>query len=139
VLALCEYGRIRYNDVMTKRILIVEDDPVLCEAYVRKFKQTSYEVDTAVNGTEAVEKIKKQAPDLVICDILMPEHDGWWVLEQFPKESRSFPIIMLTNLEDATTRDMCMKSADGYFVKRSMTLLSLIEMANTMLSKSAHQ
>jgi CheY-like chemotaxis protein len=114
----------------THTILIAEDDPVLREAYVRRFSRTSFKVMTAENGDQAVKMITKEVPDLLICDIMMPERDGIWVLEQFPKKTRAFPVIMLTNLEDDETLERCKKlGMDGYFVKRTMSLHSLVEMA----------
>lgn len=116
-------------------ILIAEDDPVLREAYTRKFSHTKCTLRTAENGEIAVRMIQEKAPSLLICDIMMPEHDGWWVLEHCTKKKRSFPVIMLTNLEDDDTSKRSAKLADGYFVKRTMTLESLVEMTKTLLSK----
>ncbi|MSR87504.1 response regulator [Candidatus Peribacteria bacterium] len=116
------------------KILIAEDDPVLREAYVRKFARSGYTIRTAENGDQASQMIKEEAPDLLVCDIMMPGHDGWWVLGQFPKGKRPFLVIMLTNLADTSTRDRSQKEADGYFVKKDMTLLTLVSMATSLLS-----
>jgi two-component system, sensor histidine kinase and response regulator len=118
-------------------ILIAEDDPVLREAYIRRFKLTDFVVSIAENGDMAAKMIRQRTPDLLICDIMMPVHDGIWVLQQFPKKSRTFPVIMLTNLADDETREKCKKlGMDDYFVKKDMSLHSLIEMAERLLKQS---
>ena len=119
----------------TATILIAEDDPVLREVYVRRFARTRFTIRTAENGDEAVMMLKKEKPDLFICDILMPKHNGDWVLEQFPKKDRAFKVIMLTNIEDKETQEKCKKlGVDGYLVKKNMSIHSLIDMAEQLLS-----
>lgn len=119
----------------TREILIAEDDPILREAYRRVFaSRTPFAIRTAENGEIAVEMIRQKAPDLLICDFMMPKRDGRWVLEQFPRDSREFPVIMLTNMEDPETRKICADlGMDGYLIKKDMTLHSLIEMSEKLL------
>lgn len=117
-------------------ILIAEDDPILREAYLRRFARTNFQVRTAENGHQAAEMIREKAPDVLICDIMMPVHDGVWVLEQFPKKSRKFPVIMLTNLGDDASREKCAKlGMDGYLIKKDMSLHLLVEMTENLLTK----
>ena len=116
-----------------KTILVAEDDPVLREAYGRAFAASGYKIRMAEDGEMAIQMIEEEAPDLLICDIMMPKKDGWAVLDSFPKGKRSFPIIMVTNLEDDKSRKKCKDLADGYFVKKDMTLHFLRTMAKTLL------
>lgn len=121
---------------MTGNILIAEDDAVLRSLYVKKFEIAGYSVRIAPDGEEAVKEIEKQAPDILILDIHMPKMDGFQVLERFPKANRKFPIILLTNFDQA---DFKIKAgqlgADDYFVKKDMTIRSLVEMVEKQLSK----
>ena len=118
-------------------ILIAEDDPILREAYMRRFALTDFVVSIAENGEQAAEMIRRQTPDLLICDIKMPVRDGMWVLEQFPKKSRNFSVIMLTNLGDEGTREKCKKlGTDDFFVKKDMSLHTLVEMAQRLLQET---
>jgi CheY-like chemotaxis protein len=122
-----------------RTILIAEDDPYLREAYLRRFARTSFSVRTAHDGEEAVAMIQEQTPDLLICDIMMPGKDGWWVLSQLPKKKRLFPVIMLTNLEDDETQEQCKRNAvDGYLVKKDMSLKTLVETAEHLLKEDSH-
>lgn len=124
--------------ISTFSILIAEDDPILREAYLRRFAHTSFRIRTAENGEQALAEITKEAPDLLICDIMMPVHDGVWVLEQLPKNKRTFPVIMLTNMEDDASHKQCKElGVDGYLIKKDMSLHTLVDMAEKLLNESA--
>jgi DNA-binding response OmpR family regulator len=110
-------------------ILIAEDDAVLRNLYVKKFSVEGYETRTASDGEEAVKLINQQKPDMLILDIHMPKMDGFQVLKEFPKASRGFPIIMLTNFDQPDFKLRAEElGADDYFVKKDMTIKSLVEM-----------
>lgn len=121
-------------------ILIAEDDPVLRNLYVKKFSIAGFATRTAANGNEALEEITKHHPDVLILDIHMPEMDGFHVLANFPEENRPFPIILLTNFDDEQTKNRGRElGADGYFVKKDMTIRKLLEMVNVVLEKNKSQ
>lgn len=123
----------------TFSILIAEDDPILREAYLRRFAHTTFRIRTAENGEQALAEITKETPDLLICDIMMPVHDGMWVLEQLPKNKRAFPVIMLTNMEDDASHKKCKElGVDGYLIKKDMSLHTLVDMTEKLLRESAH-
>ncbi len=115
---------------MTKgKIVIAEDDAVLRSLYVKKFSVEGYEVVTAEDGEQAVKTIQEQKPNMVILDIHMPKMDGFQVLQQFPKASRTFPVIMLTNFDQSDFKLKAMElGADDYFVKKDMTIKALVDM-----------
>jgi DNA-binding response OmpR family regulator len=120
----------------TYNILIAEDDTVLRDLYLRKFDKEVYDIRTASNGQEALALIQARKPDLLILDINMPVQDGFGVLEKLPKADRSFPVIILTNFADQANRDRGMGlGVDDYFVKKDMTIKTLIEMAGRLLQK----
>lgn len=115
-------------------ILIAEDDAVLREVYMKKFTLNGYTIRTAENGEEAVAEIQKKQPDILVLDINMPILDGFGVLERFPKDKRSFPVIMLTNFGDDKNKSRGMElGADDYFIKSEMTIRKLLEMVDTLL------
>lgn len=114
-------------------ILIAEDDAVLRNLYVKKFTMEGYQTRTAENGEEAIASIKAAQPDLLICDIHMPKVDGFQVLKEFPRASRSFPIIVLTNFDQGDFKLRAQElGADDYFVKKDMTIKSLVEMVEKL-------
>lgn len=120
--------------VSKKTILIADDDPYLRAAYERRLRKSSFLVHTVEDGEQALKFIEESPPDLFVCDIMMPKVDGWGVLTKLTKEKRTFPVIMLTNLEDDKTREKCKAlSVDGILIKKDMTLASLCMMVDDLL------
>jgi signal transduction histidine kinase/DNA-binding LacI/PurR family transcriptional regulator/DNA-binding response OmpR family regulator len=92
-----------------KKILVVDDEPSILEMHVRIVEAQSpeYRVLRARNGREALESIREKRPDLVLLDLMMPEMDGFQVLEAMREDeiSRSIPVIVLTG-QMLTEEDM---------------------------------
>ena len=125
-----------YNAPMSAGdILIVEDDAVLRNLYIKKFSVEGFTIRTAQNGEEALQEIQKQKPDVLILDIHMPVLDGFQVMEKLPKQERTYPVIMLTNFADDTTKARAQElGADDYFVKKDMTIRTLLEMVHRVMN-----
>lgn len=112
------------------KILIAEDEHFLVTALKDNFKAEGYEVETASNGEEAVAKIKKEMPNIVLLDLLMPKKDGFYVLQEIKKnpECRTIPIIVLSNFGgDAEIKRALEMGADDYFVKSQHPIEEVIE------------
>ncbi len=115
-------------------ILIGEDDPVLRNLYEKKFSIEGFTVRCASDGEEILRMLNEQAPGLLLLDIHMPKVDGFQVLSQFPKEKRPFRVIMLTNFDQAEFKLRALElGADDYFVKKDMTMRTLVEMVKRLL------
>jgi two-component system response regulator ChvI len=114
-------------------ILFAEDDPLLRNIYVKKFSLAGYDVRPASDGEEALKAITENPPDLAVLDISMPKMDGFQVLEHLPK-ARAFPVVLLTNfdLEEYRKRGKEL-GADDFFIKKDMTIRSLLEMVERLL------
>lgn len=82
---------------MANKILIIEDDKFLRELITKKISNEGFEIIEAVDGEQGIEKAKKEKPDLILLDIILPEIDGFEVLKQIKKISKS-PVIILSNL-----------------------------------------
>ncbi|MCK4752236.1 MAG: response regulator [Planctomycetes bacterium] len=80
------------------KILIVDDEPDYLSAVQYHLGWSNYEIITAVNGKEALEKAESEKPDLILLDTSMPVMDGHEVLEQLSKnpELKQIPVIMVT-------------------------------------------
>ena len=83
---------------MKKKILLIEDNADVRENAAEILSLAGYDVQTAVNGKSGVDMAQKDKPDLIICDIMMPELDGYGVLHILSKsaDTAGIPFIFLT-------------------------------------------
>jgi|HubBroStandDraft_4_1064222.scaffolds.fasta_scaffold81749_2 DNA-binding response OmpR family regulator len=105
-----------------KRILVVEDDPIGQKVVVDLLTAQRYRVSVARTGPEGVERAAIVRPDLVVCDVLLPQKSGFEVCFEIKRapETRDVPVIFMS----AVCRDTYAKyhasidlKAQGYFVK----------------------
>lgn len=84
-----------------KKILIIEDDASIVDSVAALLK-SSYDVDSAKNGNEGLEKVASYKPDLIILDLLMPERDGFDVAQRLKKDAatKKIPIIALSSFSE---------------------------------------
>ncbi|MBU1289726.1 response regulator [Patescibacteria group bacterium] len=119
-------------------VLIVEDDKFLRELLVRKLENTGFNVSFAVNGEEALKKIKEQMPQLILLDLVLPGIDGFEVLKQV-KENRQMDgiaIIILSNLGQQGEVERGIRlGADDYLIKAHFTPDEIIQKAKMILKK----
>lgn len=109
---------------IAKKLLIVEDDPMIASMYNTKFKTEGFEVFTAENGALGIEIAKKEKPDLIMLDVILPQLDGFSVLRELKKDNKtkSIPVIMLTNLGTEEDKKKGEKlGAVDYLVKANLT------------------
>ena len=99
------------------KILVIDDDPNICEAVRVYLANEGYEVITANDGYEGVASFKAYNPDLVLLDIMMPKKDGWQVCREI-REISSKPIIMVTAKGEVFDKVLGLElGADDFMVK----------------------
>ncbi|MFI8688197.1 response regulator transcription factor [Rossellomorea sp. NPDC077527] len=102
---------------MVKKVLLVDDEENIVDVCSRYLVREGFEVSTAFNGREALEKYRSFHPDIVVLDIMMPEMDGWQAAEKI-REDHDTPIIMLTALGQEKDRIYGLTiGADDYVTK----------------------
>lgn len=81
-----------------KRILLIDDETALVEMVKIRLEANNYEVITAYDGNEALDKARKEKPDLIILDLMLPKMDGYKVcrLLKFDEKYKQIPIILFT-------------------------------------------
>lgn len=100
-----------------KKILLLDDDVNINNLVSLYLNKEGYEVISAYRGDEAISEFKKQKPDLLILDVMIPVMDGWQVLAEIRKMSK-VPIIMLTAKDDTFDKIMGLElGADDYITK----------------------
>jgi DNA-binding response OmpR family regulator len=102
---------------MTEKILVVEDEPSLQETLSYNLTRQGYQVETAGDGQAALDAARRQAPDLVVLDIMLPVLDGFEVCRILRQEMNA-PILMLTARDDEIDRVIGLEmGADDYLTK----------------------
>jgi len=104
-------------EIYNEKILVVDDETSICQILETRLSIRGYKVILASNGEEALYMFKKENPNLVILDIMLPKIDGYEVCSEIRKKSQ-VPIIMLTALGDISDRVMGLElGADDYVMK----------------------
>lgn len=102
------------------RVLLVDDSPTETYKITSVLRENGHEVLTATNGTEGVAVAKKELPDLVLMDIVMPGLNGFQATRQLSKavETKDIPVIIVTTKDQETDRVWgARQGAKGYLVK----------------------
>ena len=122
-----------------RKIFIVDDDSFLLDMYALKFSQNNFEVYTARNGAQAIEKLKSEfQPDVMLIDILMPEMDGFKMLEKInaDKLSPNSVKIILSNKSQQSDIDRGNSlGVAGYIIKANSTPVEVINQVINILSE----
>ena len=99
-------------------ILLVDDETAITDALAPFLGRQGFAVTVAANGEQALQKVAAQTPDLLILDVLMPRLDGREVLRQLRQAGNWIPIILLTQVGEASERAMALEEgADDYLNK----------------------
>lgn len=115
---------------MAKKILIIEDDPAIIQMYSLKFKEKGYEVIEASTGIDGLTLAKKNQPDVILLDIIIPQMDGFAVLEALKKDAgtKNIAVVLLTNLGQDTDKVKGEKlGAASYLIKANFTPSQVFE------------
>ena len=102
---------------MVRRILVVDDEPMVREVLVGYLKRDGYTVDEAADGQQALNLAAANKPDLILLDVMLPEVDGFAVLTRI-RQTSSVPVILLTARSEEPDRVVGLElGADDYVVK----------------------
>lgn len=119
---------------MKKKVLLVEDDPFLIDIYTTKLKEEGFLVEIAINGKECLKRLKEEKFDLLLLDIVLPEVDGWEILERIKKEREvektkdDLKILVLSNLGQKEEIEKGLRlGVDKYLIKAHYTPSEVIK------------
>jgi DNA-binding response OmpR family regulator len=108
------------------RVLIIDDDPSLLDVLALAFEDAGYDVSTAEDGHRGIAAIRKQRPDVVICDVNMPGLDGFTLCRRLREERDDTPIVMLTSRDHEVDEAIGLElGADDYITKPFSTRVLL--------------
>jgi len=101
----------------TVKLLVIEDDPFICELITLYGEKEGYLVETAETGAKGYQRWLDNPPDLIVLDLMLPEMDGWELCREIRKHSK-IPIIMLTGKGESYDKIKGLElRADDYMVK----------------------
>jgi DNA-binding response OmpR family regulator len=121
---------------MADKVLITEDDKFLSKIYFQKLEGAGLEVELAVDGDDAIEKMKSIKPKLVLLDLIMPRKNGFEVLKiaKEDEELKNIPIIIFSNLAQESDIEKGKKlGAVDYIVKGDTPFSVILETINKYL------
>lgn len=110
---------------MAPRILLVDDEPAITENLRPVLERSGFEVETAGHGEEALRKIARRPPDLVVLDILMPGMNGREVLRRLRSQGNRVPVIMLTQVDLRSERVAALNEGADDYINKPFDVLEL--------------
>lgn len=111
---------------------------MLIDMYTMKFQEAGYEVVNAANGTDGYKLAKSNDPDIILLDIILPQMDGFSVMEKITGDSsiKKTPVIFLTNLKQDEDVERGKKlGAIDYLVKSTLTPTQILNRVDEFFKK----
>ena len=118
-----------------QKILVVENDPALRMLTAQLLELEGFEVRQAENGRLALEAIAAEPPDLVLCDLLMPEMSGFEVLRELTQNPKSpgIPLVFVTASAMPSDRENCLNEGAAGFIIKPFQHTELLETIRNLL------
>ncbi len=123
---------------MARKILFVEDEPSLQKTMEKILTQEGFKVLAALDGETGLNLIKKEKPDLVLLDLILPKKDGFEVLKEMKEDAelKDIPVIVLTNLEGMGDVEKALSlGATTYLIKANYELEDVVNRIKQFLNK----
>jgi len=122
---------------MASTILVADDDPLTRRVLQHYLERAGFSLIKAQNGGEAVKRARCELPQLIICDVMMPDMDGWTVLRQLQEteETKAIPVILLSGNPELRSKDEPMPSA-AVFLAKPINADQLLGMVKRLIPKT---
>lgn len=119
-----------------QKILLVEDDPFLIDIYSQKLKKSGFEVVVETVGSKVLDAVINENPDLLVLDIVLPEMDGWEILQKLSKNKKfsKLKVMVFSNLGQKSEVEKGIKlGAVKYLIKAEYTPSEVVEEIKKLL------
>src|SRR3989338_405180 len=120
------------------KLLIVEDDNFLANAYRVKLTKAGFDIRIAFDGEQALKMLSDFTPDCIILDLVIPKKDGFTVLSEIRANPKwiNIPVLVASNLgmEEDISKAMSM-GASGYVIKSDLSMAEMVEKIRSLLPK----
>lgn len=124
------------------KIVCAEDDQLIATSLSEGFKGAGFEVFMAVDGEDAINKIRENKPDVAVLDIMMPKLDGIGVVWEMKadQEIAHVPVVMLTNLSDPGTISKILEAGvTDYLLKSEQTIDQIVAKVTEVMNRGKGQ
>lgn len=119
-----------------KKILIAEDEKPMARALELKLNNNGFEASAVYDGNQAINALEKDKYDLLLLDLMMPEKDGFAVLEEMKTKNITVPVIVSTNLsQEGDIKRAKDLGAKDYFVKSDTPINEVVEHVKKVLGE----
>lgn len=119
-----------------KKILVVDDDPGIRDSLFAFLSRSGYEVSLTQDGQHALDMLPKIRPDLIILDVMMPRLDGRETLRRLRREGSWLPVILLTQVGEATERAMALEEGADDYINKPFEPHELVARIRAVLRRS---
>jgi DNA-binding response OmpR family regulator len=120
------------------KIVCAEDDKLMSESLIQAFKNAGFEATAAIDGEDAVAKIKAIKPDVALLDIMMPKMDGIGVVWELKAdaETEKIPVVMLTNMSDTGTVSKILEAGvTDYLLKSEQSIDQIVAKVQEVIDR----
>ncbi|SER00334.1 response regulator transcription factor [Thalassovita taeanensis] len=120
---------------MGKRVLVIEDEPNIIEAISFILSRDGWTVDTHSNGHDAVEVVRRKAPDLVILDVMLPGKSGYDILTELRHDpvTQTLPVLMLTARGQIKDRELAERIGASRFMTKPFSNAEVLEVLRELV------
>jgi DNA-binding response OmpR family regulator len=127
----------RFEAQRRAKILVVEDEPAMVAGLRDNFEFEGYEVITAQDGIEGLQRALEESPDLVVLDVMMPRMSGLEVCKQLRAKRASLPIIMLTARGQEIDKVVGLELGADDYVTKPFSIRELLARVKSVLRRTA--
>lgn len=118
------------------KLLVVDDEPNILELLATSLRFAGFEVVTAANGREALEKAETENPDLAVLDVMMPDLDGFTVVRKLRSAGRLFPVLFLTAKDDTEDKVTGLTVGGDDYVTKPFSLDEVVARIRAVLRRT---
>jgi DNA-binding response OmpR family regulator len=121
-----------------KKILFIEDESALQKTIQEILTREGYQLISAFDGESGLKLAKKEKPDLILLDLILPKKDGFEVLNELKEseETKNIPVIVITNLEEIDSVEKALElGATTYLIKSQYTLEEVVQKVKKSLGE----
>ena len=118
------------------RLVVVDDEPSIRDLLVASLHFAGFEVTTAASGSEAIEVIEQNKPDLIVLDVMLPDIDGFTVTSRIRQEGIDAPVLFLTARDDTQDKIMGLTVGGDDYVTKPFSLEEVVARIKAILRRT---